>query len=69
MPLRPAPASSTFAFKVRHSDAFWFRGVIPDAEATLRATDLRLAADGSLEVEGELAIKGMEVDLLLLREA
>jgi polyisoprenoid-binding protein YceI len=102
---RAAPTSSTFAFKVRHSDAFWFRGVMPDAEATLRAgdggvalegsatvesisvrepaalrdhllapdffgadahpevifrsTDLRLAADGSLEVEGELSIRGI----------
>jgi polyisoprenoid-binding protein YceI len=96
---------STFAFGVRHSGTFWFRGVMPEVEATLRAgdddlvlegaakvesisvfepeamrehllaadffdaennpevcfrsTDLRLADGGSLELDGELTIKGI----------
>jgi polyisoprenoid-binding protein YceI len=48
---RAAATTSTFAFKVRHSDAFWFRGVMPDAEATLRAGEGGLALDGSATVE------------------
>lgn len=99
-----AAVPSTFAFKIRHSGTFWFRGVMPEARATLhagadglalegaakvesisvfdpaelrahllapdffdaaehpevtfRSTDLRLHEDGSLDLDGELTIKG-----------
>ncbi|MBS1882395.1 MAG: YceI family protein [Actinobacteria bacterium] len=99
-----APAASTFAFGVRHSDTFWFRGVLTDVKTTLRgdggglvlegsagvdsisvvepeamrasvlgpeffdtenhprllfgSTEIRLAEDGSLELDGELTMKG-----------
>jgi polyisoprenoid-binding protein YceI len=45
------PAPSTFAFKVRHSGTFWFRGVMPEAEATLRADDDGLTLEGAAKVE------------------
>jgi polyisoprenoid-binding protein YceI len=48
---RAAPVPSTFAFKVRHSGTFWFRGVMPEAEATLRADDGGLVLEGSAKVE------------------
>ena len=98
---------STFAFAVRHSGVFWYRGSLSDVAATLRgdgdgdalalegsarvdsisvvepaamrasvlgpeffdaeqhpemtfrSTDVRLAADGHAEVDGELTIKGV----------
>ncbi|HEX3737699.1 MAG TPA: YceI family protein [Solirubrobacterales bacterium] len=102
---RAQPAPSTFAFAVRHSGTFWFRGSLPDVAATLRAdgdalalegsarvdsisvvepaamrasvlgpeffdaerhsevtfgsTEIRLADDGQVEVEGELTMKGI----------
>jgi polyisoprenoid-binding protein YceI len=101
---RAEPVPSTFAFAVRHSDTFTFRGVLSEVAATLRAdgddltlegaarvdsisvvepegmrasllgpeffdaerhpevtfrsTEIRLAGDGSAEVEGELTMKG-----------
>ena len=45
------PAASTFAFAVRHSAAFWYRGVLPEVEATLRAGDEGLVLEGSARVE------------------
>ena len=99
------PEPSTFAFAVRHSGVFWYRGSLSDVAATLsadgdapalegsarvesisvvepaamrasvlgpeffdaeqhpemtfRSTDVRLAADGHAEVDGELTIKGV----------
>jgi polyisoprenoid-binding protein YceI len=48
---RAQPLPSTFAFKVRHSGTFWFRGVMPQAEATLRADDDGLVLEGAAQVE------------------
>jgi polyisoprenoid-binding protein YceI len=48
---RASPVPSTFAFKVRHSSTFWFRGVMPEAEATLRADEDGLALEGGAKVE------------------
>lgn len=48
---RAQPAPSTFAFKVRHSGTFWFRGAMPEAEATLRADGDGLGLEGSAKVE------------------
>jgi polyisoprenoid-binding protein YceI len=46
---RPEP--STFAFAVRHSGVFWYRGTLPDVTATLRADGDGLALEGSARVE------------------
>ena len=46
---RPEP--STFAFAVRHSGVFWYRGSLSDVTATLRAEGDGLALDGSARVE------------------
>jgi polyisoprenoid-binding protein YceI len=97
------PVVSTFAFAVRHSDVFWYRGSLSDVagtlrgdgddltlegfarvdsisivepaamrehvlgpeffdaahhpEITFRSTAIRLAADGSVELDGELTIR------------
>lgn len=48
---RAQPAPSTFAFAVRHSGAFWFRGSLSDVAATLRADDDGLVLEGSADVE------------------
>jgi polyisoprenoid-binding protein YceI len=48
---RAQPVPSTFAFKVRHSGTFWFRGVMPEATATLRADDGGLVLEGAAKVE------------------
>jgi polyisoprenoid-binding protein YceI len=48
---RAQPLPSTFAFKIRHSGTFWFRGVMPDAWATLRAEEDGLALEGAAMVE------------------
>jgi polyisoprenoid-binding protein YceI len=99
------PVPSTFAFAVRHSGAFWFRGVFSDVTGTLtgggdglaltgaarvdsisvhepealrahllapdffdaehhpevafRSTAIRLAQDATVEVDGELTIRGV----------
>ncbi|HEY2715861.1 MAG TPA: YceI family protein [Solirubrobacterales bacterium] len=99
------PGASTFAFAVRHSATFWFRGAVPEVTATLRgdgdeltlegsarvdsisiveppamrasvlgaaffdaenhpevsfrSTEIRLADDGELELDGELTIRGV----------
>ncbi|OJU85059.1 MAG: hypothetical protein BGO11_15710 [Solirubrobacterales bacterium 70-9] len=42
---------STFAFAVRHSDTFWFRGALPDVDATLRGDDEELTLEGSARVD------------------
>jgi polyisoprenoid-binding protein YceI len=46
---RPEP--STFAFAVRHSGVFWYRGSLSDVAATLRADGDDLALEGSARVE------------------
>jgi len=48
---RASPILSTFAFKIRHSGTFWFRGVMPEAQATLRADEGGLVLEGSAKVE------------------
>ena len=42
---------SSFAFAVRHSGVFWFRGSLSDVAATLRADGDELALEGSARVE------------------
>ena len=102
---RAQPVVSTFAFAVRHSGVFWYRGSLSDVagtlrgngdaltlegsarvdsisvvepgtmrehvlgpeffdadhhpEITFRSTAIRLAADGSVELDGELTIRGI----------
>jgi polyisoprenoid-binding protein YceI len=99
------PVPSTFAFAVRHSGVFWYRGSLSDVagtlrgdgedlilegsarvasisvvepaamrehvlgpeffdadhhrEITFRSTAIRLAADGSVKLDGELTIRGI----------
>jgi polyisoprenoid-binding protein YceI len=45
------PVPSTFAFAVRHSGVFWFRGSLSDVAATLRADRDTLALEGSARVD------------------
>ena len=42
---------STFAFAVRHSGVFWYRGSLSDVAATLRADGDALALEGSARVD------------------
>jgi polyisoprenoid-binding protein YceI len=48
---RGQPAASTFAFAIRHSETLWFRGVMPEAEASLCADGDGLVLEGSALVE------------------
>ncbi len=48
---RAQPLPSTFAFAVRHSGVFWYRGSLPDVEATLRGDGDGLTLEGSARVE------------------
>lgn len=48
---RAQPVPSTFAFAVRHSGTFWFRGALPDVAATLYADDDALTLEGSARVD------------------
>ena len=45
------PAPSTFAFAVRHSGVFWYRGSLSDVAATLRGDGEALALEGSARVD------------------
>jgi polyisoprenoid-binding protein YceI len=45
------PVPSTFAFAVRHSGVFWFRGSLSDVAATLGADGDTLALEGSARVD------------------
>ena len=45
------PVPSTFAFAVRHSGVFWFRGSLSDVAATLHADGDALALEGSAGVD------------------
>ena len=42
---------STFAFAVRHSGVFWYRGSLPDVAATLHGDGDALALEGSARVD------------------
>jgi polyisoprenoid-binding protein YceI len=46
---RPEPSS--FAFAVRHSGVFWYRGALSDVAATLRGDGDALALEGAARVE------------------
>ena len=48
---RAQPEPSTFAFAVRHSGVFWFRGSLSDVTATLRADGDALTLEGSARVD------------------
>ncbi|MBS1892600.1 MAG: YceI family protein [Actinobacteria bacterium] len=63
---RAQPVASTFAFKVRHSDTFWFRGVMPEAEATLRGDQDGPALEGAAKVESITVFEPPELRAHLL---
>ena len=63
---RASPVPSTFAFKIRHSGTFWFRGVMPEAEATLRAGDDGLVLEGAAKVESISVFERAELRAHLL---
>jgi polyisoprenoid-binding protein YceI len=48
---RARPEPSTFAFAVRHSGVFWYRGSLSDVAATLRGDGDALVLEGSARVE------------------
>ena len=48
---RAVPVPSSFAFAVRHSGVFWYRGSLSDVAATLRSDGDALALEGSARVE------------------
>src|SRR3954470_8587657 len=48
---RAQPVPSSFAFAVRHSGVFWYRGSLPDVAATLRGDGDALALEGSARVD------------------
>ena len=48
---RAQPAPSTFAFAVRHSGVFWYRGSLSDVTATLRGEGDALTLEGSARVD------------------
>ena len=48
---RVLPVPSTFAFAVRHSGVFWYRGALSDVAATLYGEGDDLTLEGSARVE------------------
>jgi polyisoprenoid-binding protein YceI len=48
---RAQPVPSSFAFAVRHSGVFWYRGSLSDVAATLRGAGDTLALEGSARVD------------------
>jgi polyisoprenoid-binding protein YceI len=48
---RAQPVPSSFAFAVRHSGVFWYRGSLSDVAATLGADGDALALEGSARVD------------------
>ena len=48
---RARPEPSSFAFAVRHSGVFWYRGSLSDVAATLRGDGDALALEGSARVD------------------
>jgi polyisoprenoid-binding protein YceI len=63
---RAQPVPSTFAFKVRHSGTFWFRGAMPEATATLRADDGDLVLEGAAKIESITVYEPAELRAHLL---
>lgn len=63
---RAQPVPSTFAFKIRHSGTFWFRGAMPEATATLRGDDDRLVLEGAAKVESITVGEPLEMRAHLL---
>ena len=61
-----SPVPSTFAFKIRHSGTFWFRGVMPEARATLRADGDGLVLEGAAKVESISVFEPAEMRAHLL---
>jgi polyisoprenoid-binding protein YceI len=63
---RAEPVPSTFAFAVRHSGAFWFRGALPEVAATLRADGDALTLESSARVDSISVVEpeGMRASLL-----
>ena len=52
---RAEPVPSSFAFAVRHSGVFWYRGSLSDVTATLRGDG------GALELEGSARVDSISV--------
>jgi polyisoprenoid-binding protein YceI len=48
---RAEPVPSTFAFAVRHSGVFWYRGSLSDVAATLHGSGDDLTLEGAARVE------------------
>jgi polyisoprenoid-binding protein YceI len=48
---RAQPVPSSFAFAVRHSGVFWYRGSLSEVTATLRGDGDALALEGSARVD------------------
>ena len=48
---RAQPVPSSFAFAVRHSGVFWYRGSLSDVAATLRCEGNAVALEGSARVD------------------
>jgi polyisoprenoid-binding protein YceI len=48
---RAQPAPSSFAFAVRHTGVFWFRGSLSDVTATLRGDGDALTLEGAARVD------------------
>ncbi len=44
-------AASTFAFAVRHSGVFWYRGALPEVTASLRGDGDALSLEGAARVD------------------
>ena len=61
-----SPVPSTFAFKIRHSGTFWFRGVMPEAMATLREEAGGLVLEGAAKVESISVFEPAEMRAHLL---
>ena len=55
---------STFAFAVRHSGVFWFRGSLSEVAATLRGDEGGVALEGSAQVESISIVEPMRASVL-----
>ena len=63
---RAQPVPSSFAFAVRHSGVFWFRGSLSDVTAALRGDDDGLALEGAARVDSVSVVEpaAMRVSVL-----
>jgi polyisoprenoid-binding protein YceI len=66
---RAEPVPSTFAFAVRHSGVFWYRGSFSDVAATLRADGDELVLAGSARVESISVVEPAAMRASVLGEA